>query len=492
MSTASAPAPAPVGRAELGLAARVLLCIAAITTGAAFLQGAAELQPLMVVTGLAALVAAAASTLRAERDWFNPLLLLVVTWMLRIGAPALYVRFVGPPPVFATLFHLSPRQWDQGFALALVGLVSIALGWMLLPRATARLGRSFAAALERTFVVDARTLVVGLLFLALGVGFIVIFLRLNYSSSTDAISNGMIRRGARVGGTSRYSFIASGLITFGSLAACSWLLLVRRTGWALALLPAVAATLVMSIFGGRVVALTPLAYACFALWYRSDRRHIRAGRVLLVALLGGVAFALYSIFIAFYRTGVGLKAAGMVMSTAGIDRYLAGPLWYEAGMLHPYTVAISFPPGVLHGASLPLTLGLGATLLKLDGVRPGQFMVEAILGRTQLRTWGWHSGLVIDAYMNYGLFAAILGGVLFGLLLRTVYSGFRARPGPVSTCFYVMLLWHFIWMYYEHTAATMNILIINFPFTVTILAAATLLPARMTRLAARLQPAGAG
>jgi hypothetical protein len=115
----------------------------------------------MVVTGVAALVAAAAATLRAERDWLNPLFLLVATWMLRLGAPALVVQFAGAPPEFTTIFRIPRAQWDQGFALALVGMVSIALGWMLLPRATARLGRSFAGALERAFAVDFRTLLAG-------------------------------------------------------------------------------------------------------------------------------------------------------------------------------------------------------------------------------------------------------------------------------------------------------------------------------------------
>jgi hypothetical protein len=49
----------------------------------------------------------------------------------------------------------------------------------------------------------------------------------------------------------------------------------------------------------------------------------------------------------------------------------------------------------------------------------------------------------------------------------------------VATCFYAMLLWHFIWMYYEHTAAAMNVVFINFPYVIAILASATLLPARV-------------
>ncbi|SOD02910.1 hypothetical protein SAMN05216486_10631, partial [bacterium JGI 053] len=293
------------------------------------------------------------------------------------------------------------------------------------------------------------------------------------------IASGMIRKGARVGGTSRYSFLAGGLVTYGSLVASSYLLRVRRSPWPVALLPAFAATAVMSMFGGRVNALAPLAYAAFTLWYRADRRHLRTSRLLLTALACSVGFGLYSIFIAYYRSGLGLKAAGVVLSVKGIGTYLSKTLWYEAGILHPYTVATAFPPGVLEGQSLPLTLGFVGSVLGIDGVRPGEFMVEAILGRTRLRAWGWHSGIIIDLYMNYGLFATVLGGILFGMLLRTVYSGFRHSSGPVSTCFYVMLLWHFIWMYYEHTAAAMNVVFINFPFVILILAAAPLLPARM-------------
>lgn len=480
MSAAAAPPrPIALGSAEVTLATAVLLCAAAITCGAAFMGGMEGAEPAMIATGLAGVGLAAVLSLRAERDWFNPLLLIFAAWLLRIGVPALWVAFAGPPPEFLTIFRVPARAWGQGLALALVGMTAVALGWLALPLATACAGRSFAGALGRTFRMDGRTLWTGLLFMALGLAAIVIFLRINYASSADAITTGMIRRGgSRVEGTSRYSFLATSLTTYGSVAAVSYLLLVRRARWWVGMLPALAATLVMSIFGGRVLALTPTVYAGLLLWYRGDRSRIGFGRVALAGVLAVVGAAAYSMFIAYYRAGLGLRAAERVLSMDGITFYASKVLWYEGGILHPYAVATAFPPGVLEGQSTPLTLGFVGTLAGIEGIRPGQWMVEALVGRTQDRVWGWHSGLVIDLYMNYGLLAVVLGGILFGLLLRTVYAGFRAhRANAVVACFYVMLLWHFFWVYYEHTAAAMNPVFIHLPFTVLALAGAQLLPA---------------
>jgi hypothetical protein len=472
-----------LGPPELALAGTVLLCATAITAGVGFLKVSTALQPLLLVSGTAALLASAALSLRGERDWFNPLLLIIATWFLRIGLPALWLAFEPPPAEFIVMFHLSREHWEQGLALALVGMAAISLGWLIFPHFTRRLGQATVARIERTFRMDARTFLVALAFILLGIVCIVVFLRMNFSSSSDAIATGAIRKSGRQreGGTSRYSFFAVALITYGSLAASTYLLVLRRSSWRLGMLPALAGTVVMSIFGGRVLALTPTAYALLVFWYRSDRRHIGTARVALVGVLGTLFFGFYSIFIAYYRVGFGFKAAGKVLSIDGLARYLSHTLWYEAGMLHPYAVATVFPPGVLKGASLPATLGFAGTLAGINGVRPGAFMVESFFGNNPLHNWGWHTGLVIDTYMNYGLAAVVVVGIAFGMVLRTVHAGFRFAPrDPVVIALYVMLVWHFFWMFYEHTAATLNILTISFPFLLLVVVTARLLPARVS------------
>jgi len=489
VSAPEAAAGTPPGRPfPLAFAALVLLCLVAITSICGFLLGLPEMRGLALASGVAAVAIVALQGLRAERDWLCPIFLLAATAAVRIGIPAVLVARSGPPRHFH-MFHLREQDWTHGWMLALLGLVSISLGWLVLPRATALLGRTSAAFLDRGFRIDRRSFVVSACCVLLGAAFLVAFLRMNYSSGLDALGSGTIRKGERVAGTSRYAFLAVSLLIYGTLLTSAWLLLVRRVRWLPGLLPALAVTAVISSFGGRVLAIAPLAFAGILLWYRADRSRLGYARV-LVAVVGVVSvFALYSVFLTLYRNGLGLAAAKVAVSSEGLSRYRQATLWYEGGALHNYALAAHFPPGVLHGGSVPLVVGLVGTVAGLTGVRPGRFLVVSFIGDLPGRKWEFHSGVVVDLYLNFGLVAVVAGGVLFGLLLRTCYRGMRAyRHSPVVMAFYTVLLWRLFWMFYEHTIAALDIVFVVFPLMMAMLFAARLIPAPGAARAPLLAP----
>lgn len=479
MSTRSAPArPFP-----LGFATRALLCAAAVTAGCGYLLGLAEMEPVALVVGMAAVGALAVHCLRAQRDWLNPVFLLAATALLRIAVPAVLVAGWGVPVHFH-IFGLHAREWHQGRMLALMGLSAICLGWLLLPGTTALLGRTAAASLHRRFRVDPRTVAIAGTCVLAGVAAMVLFFRANFASSAEALESGVIRRSQRVAGTSHYAMLGALMLTYGSLLSSAYLLLVRRARWLPALLPVLGVMVVLSGFGGRVQAITPLAFACICLWYRADRSRLGYGRV-LAALLAVVAlFAAYSVFLSFYRTGLGIEAARYAFTSAGLSRYRSATLWYEAGALHNYALAAHFAPGVLHGGSVPLVTGLWGTIFGLDGVRPGRFLVTATIGAIGKRAWEFHSGVIVDLYLNFGVTAVVVGCVLFGMLLHTCYRGMLAyRHSPVVLAFYSVLLWRLFWMFYEHTIGALDIVLVIFPVMMLMLLAGRVLPAR-------LRPAG--
>ena len=419
----------------------------ALVLGFGFFEGLEALELPFLALGSVVLVGVMIGSVRQSRDYLNPLLVLVASAFVRLGLPAVLSLWY-EPPTNLVWFNLPSVYWQQGRALALMAVLAVTVGWLLVPRG------AFASS-ERAFQrigaivrIDQRSAILASICVVVGVLFALIYLRLNFSSAFDAVAEGSIRKNpSYVSGTSRYSFLAYWLLNSGAAILSCYLISVRNKPWWIGLAPGFVVLLVLSPFGQRVGAMTALIYGLLLLWYRGNVAAVRLYKVGLVLLIVLPLLMIYIGFILYYR-GAGIASGLELFSTNGLRDYIEYTVWVELGTLHPFVMATVFPPGVLHGQTYPLIGLYVSDLFGIDGVRPGAFMVEQLI--SPAGGWGYHTGLVIDVYMNTGLLASVVAGIVFGAVLRLIYVAFMAqrRSAGAALC-YVVFSWNLFWIFYE-------------------------------------------
>ncbi|MBC8076120.1 MAG: hypothetical protein H7Y32_08615 [Chloroflexales bacterium] len=420
----------------------------ALVIGAGYWGGIDALELAFLITGVLALAGASISAVRHTRDYLNPLTILIFSAALRLGLPGLLSVWY-QPSARMVWFSLPSTYWSMGRALALAGVLAAALGWALVPeRAAATIGRPIAALAHRLVAVDRRMRSLSACWLLVGTASALLFLYLNFDSPLESIANGAIRQNPdHVAGTSRYTFLATNLLVTGAAALACYL--ARRAGarWWAILSPGLFVLLALSPFGQRVGAATALIYGLLICWYSSAFTQVKLRRVLSAIAVVAPLGLLYAGFMQIYR-GAGITSGLAFFSAAGIRDYLEQTIWVEIGTLHPFVMATFFAPGVLHNQTYPELLGYLGPFFGVRGVRPGAFMVEQLIDPNG--SWGFHTGLVIDVYMNNGLGACLLIALLFGALWRLMYEGFRAHAhSPGVLLVYTALTWNFFWLFYE-------------------------------------------
>jgi multisubunit Na+/H+ antiporter MnhG subunit len=459
-------------------AALAAACLAVGTIGYGYLRGAHAGGTAFVAVALVLSCVVALWSVRIYSDWLNPLALFIAIAMLRLGMPAGMLRFSEP----LALFHWLPitrAHWDTGSVLAWLSVVAVIAGWILAPIQVRTAAARGASWMSRNWIFDRRHALAAGVSVGVGTLLLIYFLLANYGSVTAPLTSGVIRdRFSRVAGTSRYNFLGMGLLTYGSLILTAYFAVTRRKHWAIALSPALMAMLLLTPFGGRMVAVGPLVCAGIVLWYREERRQVvfrRAAVVFGGAMLTLVAF---SSFVLSYRKGGGLGAASDALSTVGLKLYVDYAIWYEAGALLPYAVASYMPEGVLKGATVPTFGGIVGFLLGLSGTRPGAYMVERYVPPGG-GGWGFHSGLPVDFYVNFGLAATVLASLCFGILFRCAYSSLEAQPQSAGViAWHALLMWQLIWVYYEYVSILPDIFFIGGTFLCAVFVLSRVIPAQ--------------
>jgi hypothetical protein len=395
---------------------------------------------------------------RVFRDALNPLTVLLVLVLVRIGLPSLLVldpHVLPPADTPLSDFSVSREELIEAQELALLGVVAVIPGWYACPRWAVAGAQKVFQAVGRVPTHDPRMIPGALAAFACGAIAAIVYLAANFGDPVGAALAGVAREGATAG-TSRYGFAAVALLTTSSTFLVLYAAQRRpRLSWAATLAPALVATAILTVFGGRIVALTPLALGLVGARYLrradpSDVTHRRRGLgKLLAAALLVLALVAYAAFVLQYRGGGGASALGDVLSLSALGEYVEFSIWTELGTLHPYALAGRLGAGSLDGATYPTLLGLSGTLLGIEGERPGIALVQR-LGHGADPDWGFHTGLVVDVFLNSGLGAAVLAAGLFGALLRAEYEAFRRLPvalGP--TLLHCLVLWTLVWIYFE-------------------------------------------
>jgi hypothetical protein len=251
----------------------------------------------------------------------------------------------------------------------------------------------------------------------------------------------------------------------------------------LTLLPALVAGSILTVFGGRIGALTPLGLAGLGLYYlkrariaHAPRRGARVTRVLaMTVILGGLVFAYFS-FVAAYRGGTGAGAVRTAFNGAALRDYAKSSMWTEVGTLHSYALAERLGGGAMAGSTYPEALGFVGQALDLHGERPGQVIVKEF-GPPFDSAWGFHTGLIVDVFANSGLVWCLVAGILFGAVLRAEYVGFRRADGGFgSTFLHCLSLWTLVWVYFESLIVLPTQFQLALPIVALIIFGARVLP----------------
>jgi oligosaccharide repeat unit polymerase len=378
--------------------------------------------PYFVPAAYGAMLYSLGISVRSWRDPFNPLSLVILVALVRFFVPGILLS-IGFEPAeevhFFDRMKLSESDWAWGHALSLVGVLGIVLGWFgTQPRAKNRAALKFYLPGAVSYASWLGMLVGFLAFLA--------FVLMN--ASLDVIETGEFRGTTIQEGTGKYFFLAYMMIAGSVLISCDFLAHGRK--W-LSLLPISVATMLYWILGGRARAMFSLAVGLLMLWYFTvEKRSWRKLSVKPVVVLIVPVIAIIGVWLSYvgslYRGGFGSRAFIEALSISGLWKYLQRGIFTDLGQLHSLAGAIAIGPGVLNGHTFygSLTWPLNQ-FLPIPGKSAGVFIVQTLAGFGEGEKWGVNPSLIGDAYLNFGLTAVVLVMLLFGALLKILYSTFR-------------------------------------------------------------------
>jgi hypothetical protein len=419
-------------------------------------------------------------------DYLNPLTLLIFLCLLRIALPALF--FPNMSSAVGTVIHdfvISDDELLQGQHLATIGLLAVALGWYSSPVAWGSVAWRGFRWFGSTLRPDPRIAQACVLAFSAGVIITWLYLAINFGDPIAAFLSG-VARGDAAPGTSRYGFLAVGLLVTSSVVLALTIASRPRASWVSILLPSLLAMAVLTVFGGRVVALTPVALAVIGGRYLrrshtsgasgrpSTSRQVRA--IGAVALLGLVVFG-YAAFVPQYRGGGGISALPAVLTESGLQDYAEFTLQDELDALNSYALAHRLGAGTMEGSTYPGVLGAAGELAGLEAERPGTAIAQRFGPGAYRSEWGFQTGLVIDVYVNSGLLLTVAAAVLFGAVLRAEYEGFRRAGSSLGSVFlHCFAIWTIIWVYFESIVVLPSQFQIGLPVLLLIIVVSRVLP----------------
>ena len=363
-------------------------------------------------------------TLNTWRDPFNPLCLIIAAGFVRFLLPGALVlsgaELSDEVSAFFNSLKLTYHDWQWGWALALIGLSGVVLGWLLVqgevaahPRLRLQLiGNGWAAGIVG-FVIGALALLAFVL----------------SNASIGVILTGGFRGTVIQAGSGKFFFLAYMLIAGSALLSCD--LLNKGRGW-IALAPVIMAGLLYGVLGGRARAMTPIAAGVLLVWYFNKDRaswpklNISPRYILFLPLM--IIGALWLSYVGLlYRGELGVSAISHAMSLNQFWQHIQGSIFTDLGQLHALAGAVAIGPGVLNGdtfygaLSWPLN-----SILPIPGRSAGVFIVEELagFGKNQEK-WGVNASLIGDAYLNFGLGGVVIVTLLLGGLLKHLYRKFR-------------------------------------------------------------------
>ena len=214
--------------------------------------------------GYIALLCMFVRTIRVWRDLFNPLCLMLFIGFVRFSCTGLLQWSGAEPPeevgLFFRLLKLTDDDWQWGHALALIGLLAAAVGWVFTQGQCIK-GQSLQLYLSDGIKYSA---LAGML---VGAMSLVAFILSN--ASLGAITSGTFRGTVIQEGTGAF-FHLSYLLMAGSVLLSCYLL--TKCNKRVSLVPVVVSMQLYWILGGRWRAAAAIAGGLILLWYLNRGR----------------------------------------------------------------------------------------------------------------------------------------------------------------------------------------------------------------------------
>jgi hypothetical protein len=428
-----------------------LLSLLSIALGHSYQPSQLAVVASMLLMGIMAI-----GLVRNSRDVLHPLAVLVAVWLLRTGLPAVLLMVGAEPQMPHFIMEWAePRWWIPGFHLGGVGCFSVAFGFILTSPRRRDAGR-MSEWLWGTESLRGSAILVMLL----GIALMAYYMLTNFGSAGgvfSALDSGILRAADEYTrpGTSRYSYFGKQCLLWGSVL---WGLSLYRQYRSIyrALIPAAIAFALVVPFGGRIVAVAPLAISLLTLWYESGRLYgfqavgaARLARWAVCMLVALIIFIYAGMLVRSYRSGGGVQMVRQQLAERTLADELLFSVWNETGFLHPLGYAIMFDTGAFQPTLGRLFFGgYSAHLLGLDAeVHPGEGIVIRLTG---VGGWGIHTGAVVDLFFWHGLPAVVLGCALLGVILKVAYVRLaRDSIRPVDVAVYAYLFWIIFWAMFE-------------------------------------------
>jgi oligosaccharide repeat unit polymerase len=388
------------------------------------------------------LVLAFVTTSRQWRDWINPLSIVLLLALVRFGIPGI-LRLLGPEPDTSLfrLMGLTDRDWLLGHALALLGLVGVVIGWRLPSQS---IGAVLRGAARRANIRLTKGIAYSAL-IGMIVGMAALFAFVASNASLGAVVGSGEFRSTEIQVGTGVFFWLSLLLISASVTLTAYFVAMDRPWW-IALVPVAICMVLFWTLGGRVRALLPVAAGLLLLWHRRGRPGftIKGGVVLAVALLPIVLYAGQ-----LYRGGQGLDGIAKAFSFDAVSGYVTDAIWVDWGQLYVLAGASTIGPAVLDGGTIFHTFlwPLSDYVFPITGKSAGVFMAERLVGFGDGRKWGFHSGLIGDAYLNFGFAGILIATVIFGVVLKRLYLGWK--EGWVHGPLYVLSLLYALRIFFE-------------------------------------------
>ncbi len=417
--------------------------------------------PVFIVAGYLAILLVFLTSVRIWRDWFNPLCLILGLGFIRFSLPGLLLMFGANPQFeFFPGIGVQSLDWRMGHALALTGLLSVAIGWSLVQGRSGRPLRLRSGSGGGVSYAASGTMLAGFVAILLFIG--------SNAPLLETVSSGTLRGTTIQEGTGVFFYLSHFLIT-GSVILSGYLLTQRGGLKWTSLIPVVLAMTSFFILGGRGRAMVPLISGLLLWWYlrqeRSGWGRASFRPIYALALLGVPFLTWVGYFGQLYRGGMGIQAFQESLSLQGLWEYLQWAIFVDIGHLHALAGAAAIQPGALGGTTFTSSLLWPLSqILGLAGKNPGVFIVERLVGITQ-RKWGVASSLIGDAYLNYGIAGIPIVMGLFGLLAKTLYVRFRS--GSIRSPVYVLLIVYGIQIFFgsinvwQYTVVVMSFAVIT-------------------------------
>jgi oligosaccharide repeat unit polymerase len=372
--------------------------------------------------GYLALLCALFTTIRFWHDWLNPLSLIVLVGFIRFTIAGILLCFTEPDMPIFHVMGLQSEHWLYGHALALIGLLSTTVGWFIIECTDDT--RFFQKPIRLTPELSGGTLYAAIVGMSVGLLALFVFIKSNTSISiTEIASTGIFRSTQIQEGTGKFFFLSFMLIS-SSVVFVDYLFS-RKHAWWIALLPAIVAMMALFVLGGRLRSLT--AMAAGLLVFRAHRENAKTSLRTIICFVS-IAVLLPIVFAAgaAYRGGQGIEGAQQTLSMSSILAYIQYSVWVDFGHLHALAAAVVIGPGVLEGRTFLALLWPLGKIVALPGKSASVLMAEMLVGLGD-RKWGFHATLIGDAYLNFGLIGVIVVTVIFAMILKIIYIGFRER-----------------------------------------------------------------